>query len=79
MTDSRRWKQLAFLFAIPVVAAAVFQFGYQREKSEWLDAVRIDFPSATAAELQERSLDATCADVKRRGVRALPCILRNYY
>ncbi len=39
-----------------------------------VDAVRKDFPSATAAELQERSLDATCADVKRRGTRAPPCV-----
>jgi Zn-dependent protease with chaperone function len=62
MADLRRWKLIAFLFAIPVIAGAVFQLKHESARSEWMDAVRKDFPSASAMQLQGRSLDAVCTD-----------------
>jgi Zn-dependent protease with chaperone function len=66
MAHSRQWKLIAFLFAIPVIAGAVFQLKHESARSEWIDAVRKDFPSASAMQLQGRTLDAVCADAKFR-------------
>ena len=44
MAEPQRWKQIAFLFAVPVIAGAIFQFELQYERSDWMDAVRKDFP-----------------------------------
>ena len=73
MPNSHRWKLIAFLFAIPIVSGAIFEFEYARTQSDWMAEERRALPSAGAKELQKWSLGAICADATNRA-RVQQCV-----
>lgn len=66
MPDLPRWKLIAFLFAIPVISGAIFQFDYARTESAWIAERRKELGPARTAELEKWTIDAVCRDAMNR-------------
>src|SRR5215469_3500187 len=72
MPSLPRWKLIAFLFAIPVISGAIFQFDYARTESAWIAERRKELGAPRTAELEKWSIEAICKDATNRA-RVLEC------